>query len=249
MAVYVASARIDENGKAYGGKAGDQNGKEVSSQVWYEHDKGWVLLRCIDLEKRKKIAKCMRDAYVNDFIGYDQHQRDSLYEAVKDKGFDVNTLEKAVETDCSALVRVCVCYAGIDCPNFRTTNEASVLKNTGWFEKITDDKHTKSSDFLLEGDILCTKVQGHTVVVLNDGAKAGEEKESVPEANENEVIVADGSYFLRRGPGKQYSHDGIYVRGGDRLNKVDMGEWTPVEYKNNGVLEVRYLGASGVRKE
>lgn len=249
MAVYVASARIDENGKAYGGKAGDQSGKEVSSQVWYEHDKGWVLLRCIDPGKRKKIAECMRDAYVNEFIGYDQHQRDTLYDAVKDKGFDVNTLEKAVETDCSALVRVCVCYAGIDCPNFRTTNEASVLKNTGWFEKITDDKHTKSSDFLLEGDILCTKVQGHTVVVLNDGAKAGEEKESVPEANENEVIVADGSYFLRRGPGKQYSHDGIYVRGGDRLNKVDMGEWTPVEYKNNGVLEVRYLGASGVRKE
>lgn len=249
MTVYVASARIDENGKAYGGKAGDQSGKEVSSQVWYEHDEGWVLLRCIDPEKRKKIAKCMRDAYVNEFIGYDQHQRDSLYDAVKDKGFDVNTVDKAVETDCSALVRVCVCYAGIDCPNFRTTNEASVLKNTGWFEKITDDKHTKSSDFLLEGDILCTKVQGHTVVVLNDGAKAGEEKESVPEANENEVIVADGSYFLRRGPGKQYSHDGIYVRGGDRLNKVDMGEWTPVEYKNNGVLEVRYLGASGVRKE
>lgn len=249
MAVTVGSARIDENGNAHGGKAGDQNGKEVSSQVWYEHDKGWVLLRCIDPEKRKKIAKCMRDAYVNAFIGYDQYQRDTLYNAVKDKGFDVNTVDKAVECDCSSLVRVCVCYAGIDCPNFRTTNEASVLKNTGWFEKITDDKHTKSSDFLLEGDILCTKVQGHTVVVLNDGAKAGEEKESVPEANENEVIVADGSYFLRRGPGKQYSHDGIYVRGGDRLNKVDMGEWTPVEYKNNGVLEVRYLGASGVRKE
>lgn len=249
MAVYVASARIDENGKAYGGKAGDQSGKEVSSQMWYEHDKGWVLLRCVDPEKRKKIAKCMRDAYVNAYIGYDQYQRDTLYNAVKDKGFDVNTVDKAVECDCSSLVRVCVCYSGIDCPNFRTTNEASVLKNTGWFEKITDDKHTKSSDFLLEGDILCTKVQGHTVVVLNDGAKAGEEKESVPEANENEVIVADGSYFLRRGPGKQYSHDGIYVRGGDRLNKVNMGEWTPVEYKNNGVLEVRYLGASGVRKE
>ena len=39
MAVYVASARIDENGKAYGGKAGDQNGKEVSSQVWYDYEK------------------------------------------------------------------------------------------------------------------------------------------------------------------------------------------------------------------
>lgn len=249
MAVYVASARIDENGNAYGGKAGDQNGKEVSSQVWYEHKKGWVLLRCTDPEKRKKIAKCMRDAYVNAFIGYDQYQRDTLYNAVKYKGFDVNTLEKAVETDCSALVRVCVCFAGVDAPNFNTTTEANVLKNTGWFEKITDDKHTKSSDFLLAGDILCTKTQGHTVVVLNDGAKASEEKETMPEVSENEVIVADGSYFLRRGPGMQYTHDAIYVRGGQRLTKVDIGDWTPVEYKNNGVLEVRYLGASGVRKE
>ena len=263
MAVYVASARIDENGNAYGGKAGDQSGKEVSSQVWYEHDKGWVLLRCIDPEKRKKIAKCMRDAYVNAFIGYDQHQRDSLYDAVKDKGFDVNTLEKAVETDCSALVRVCVCFAGIDCPNFRTTNQASVLVNTGFFKKITDTKYTKSSDYLLEGDILVSSKQGHTVVVLNDGAKAARDPDwtdtpgetptgkdtNVPANDANTVTVADGTYFLRRGPGKEYPHDGIYAVEGEKLEKVDPGTWTPVKYKNkDGEIETRWLGASGVAK-
>lgn len=36
MTVYVASARIDENGKAYGGKAGDQTGKEVSGLLLSE---------------------------------------------------------------------------------------------------------------------------------------------------------------------------------------------------------------------
>ena len=60
MAVYVASARIDENGKAHGGKAGDQTGKEVSSQVWYDYEEkhpgvNWVLLRCKDTDKRKKM--------------------------------------------------------------------------------------------------------------------------------------------------------------------------------------------------
>ena len=30
MAVKLGSARIDENGKAHGGQAGDQTGKEVS---------------------------------------------------------------------------------------------------------------------------------------------------------------------------------------------------------------------------
>lgn len=247
MVVYVASARIDENGEAHGGKAGDQNGKEVSSQVWYEHKKGWVLLRCREPDKRKKIAKCMRDAYVNEYIGYDQYQRDTLYDAVKGNKFDVNTLEKLVETDCSALVRVCVCYAGIDCPNFRTTDQAKVITNTGWFDKYTEDKYVKSPDYLLEGDILVTKTQGHTVVVLNDGAKAKEETADV--SSEDMITVASGSYFLRRGPGKEYTHDGIYVRGGQKLKKVDIGAWTPVQYNNNGTLETRYIGASGVRKE
>lgn len=45
MAVIIGSARIDERGKASGGKAGDQTGKEVSTQNWYKHSKGWVLLR------------------------------------------------------------------------------------------------------------------------------------------------------------------------------------------------------------
>lgn len=261
MAVYVASARIDENGKAYGGKAGDQTGKEVSSQAWYEHSKGWIVLRCKDANKRKKIAKCMRDAYVNEYIGYDQYQRDTLYNAVKDKNFDVNTLEKAVETDCSALVRVCVCFAGIICPNFRTTDQASVLVKTGFFKKITDAKYTKSPDFLLEGDILVTSERGHTVAVLNDGAKAASDPdwtdtpgetppENVPDNNdENIVTVAEGTYFLRRGPGKEYPHDGVYVVEGEKLEKVDPGTWTAVKYKNkDGEIETRWIGASGVAK-
>ncbi len=261
MAVYVASARIDENGNAYGGKAGDQNGKEVSSQVWYEHDKGWVLLRCTDPEKRKLIAKCMRDAYVNAYIGYDQHQRDTLYNAVKDKGFDVNTLEKAVECDCSSLARVCVCFAGINCPNFRTTDQASVLVKTGFFKKITDAKYTKSPDYLLEGDILVTKTQGHTVIVLNDGAKAvtdtGWDWNAViiPDAPgkgtnvpTNTVTVAEGTYFLRRGPGKEYPHDGVYAVEGTKLEKVDAGTWTPVKYiTKDGEIETRWLGAAGIK--
>ena len=40
MAVKVGSARIDENGRAHGGKAGNQTGKELSVQNWYYHSKG-----------------------------------------------------------------------------------------------------------------------------------------------------------------------------------------------------------------
>ena len=45
----------------------------------------------------------------------------------KQYGFDVSKVTKDVETDCSALVRVCVNYAGITIGSFRTTKEASIL--------------------------------------------------------------------------------------------------------------------------
>ena len=62
MAVLIGSARIDENGRAHGGKAGDQTGKEVSTQSWYKHAKGWVVLRAKDPKKAEKIAQAMRAA-------------------------------------------------------------------------------------------------------------------------------------------------------------------------------------------
>ena len=180
MSVKIGSARIDENGKAHGGAAGDQTGKEVSTQSWYAHTKGWVLLRAKSAEARERIARCMQAACDNKHVGYDQYQRDTLYNDAKQYGFDVSKVTKDVETDCSALVRVCVNYAGITVGSFRTTNQASVLMATGAFEKFTDDAHTKKSANLLRGDILVTKTQGHTVVVLSDGSNAAKERAADP---------------------------------------------------------------------
>ena len=175
MSVKVGSARIDENGKAYGGKAGDQTGREVSTQDWYLHAKGWVLLRARDPDVREKIARCMQAACDNPHIGYDQYGRDSLYNEAKQYGFDVSQVTKDVECDCSSLVRVCCAYAGIMVNSFRTPTEASVLMATGQFDKYTDDRHCRKSANLLRGDILVTRTQGHTVIVLSDGSNAGEE--------------------------------------------------------------------------
>lgn len=174
MAVKVGSARIDENGKTHGGKAGDQNGKEVSTQAWYRHKKGWRVLRCNDADKAEKIARAMQAACDNANIGYDQYQRDTLYKLAKDVDFDPARVKTACETDCSALVRVCCAYAGIMVGNFRTTNEAKILLASGAFEEMTGAKYTDQSAYLKRGDILVTRTQGHTVVVLSDGAKAGD---------------------------------------------------------------------------
>ena len=183
MSVYIGSARIDERGKISGGAAGDQTGKEVSYQTWYLHSKGWVVLRAKDPEIRNKIAYAMKAACDNNKIGYDQYNRLGLYEAVKNYGFDPAKCAVLTETDCSALVRVCVCYAsGKSIPNFNTSSELSVLKATGLFDVYTDDAHCKSSSNLLPGDILVTKTKGHTVAVI-----------SVPSTNSDNSSLKRGS--------------------------------------------------------
>ena len=170
--VVVGSARIDERGRISGGKAGDQTGKEVSTQSWYKHKKGWRVLRCKSADKAEKIARAMQAACDNANIGYDQYQRDTLYKLAKDVGFDPALVDAPCETDCSALVRVCLAYAGILVENFRTSNEASVLLRSGEFVELKEGRYTDQSAYLRRGDILVTRTQGHTVVALSNGSKA-----------------------------------------------------------------------------
>lgn len=190
MAVRVGSARHDENGKLRGGKAGDQTGVEVSKQNWYLHKKGWIVIRAKSAEVREKIAKDMEYACANPNIGYDQSQNYTLYNAAKKVGFDCSKVTTKVETDCSRLVRVCLAYAGIDTPVFYTGNQVETLKKTGKFDFLTSDKYCTSSNYLLRGDILVTKVTGHTVVVLNDGSKASKDSS---DDDDGKPVLKNGS--------------------------------------------------------
>ena len=167
--VRIGSARIDERGKISGGAAGDQTGGEVSVQDWYLHKKGWVVLRPMDPAVAERIASAMEKARANAKIGYDQAQRNTLYKAAAAVGFDPSKVTKNVETDCSALVRVCCAYAGIGLKDFNTASEKTVLLGSGAFRQLADVYSTRP-DYLRRGDVLVTK--GHTVVVLSDGAQA-----------------------------------------------------------------------------
>ena len=172
MGVSVGSARSDENKKAYGGKAGDQTGREVSTQAWYLHSKGWRVFRLKNREKAKMIAKGMRAACANAHIGYDQWQRHTLYKAAAAVGFDPGRVTVDCETDCSALVRVLLASVDIKVPeDFRTGNMPKYLLNSGAVVEMTGSKYQSQSTYLGAGDILVTKTNGHTVVVLDDGPK------------------------------------------------------------------------------
>lgn len=240
MAVKIGSARIDENGKAKGGKAGDQTGKEVSTQNWYKQTnikKRWRVFRAKDGEQAIKIAQDMQWACDNKNIGYDQGQRLTLYDEAKKVGFNCSKVSKPCETDCSALVRVCCAYAGINLPNFRTTTEGAVLLASGAFEELKGVKYSDSSDYLKRGDILVTSTQGHTVVVLTDGKKADET------ITTKVVEVTGNSVNVRSVPNTSAKIIGI-VHKGDILpygGEDSENGWHLVEYKNsNGWISGKY---------
>lgn len=227
MAVMVGSAR-----SSFGNTSpGDQNGgKEVSTQAWYLHRKGWYVYRAKDPSVRKKIAEAMEKACANNDIGYSQPTRDMLWNDVKASGYDPSKTTKKVNTDCSALVRVCCAYAGIMLGDFITSNEGAALVKSGKFEKLTADKYCKQADYLMRGDILCTRTKGHTVVVLTDGRKA--EYPAItpaqPDAPSGDTLTVTGATVnLRSGPGTQYGIVGV-ARKGDKLVQANETGWLPV---------------------
>ena len=213
MGVRVGSARSNESGGINGGAAGDQTGKEVSTQAWYLHSKGWIVLRAKDAAAREKIAHNMESICSNDNIGYCQNHRSTLTAAAKPYGYDAAKVASKVEVDCSEAVRNCVMYAGISAGAFNTASEASVLVSTGQFDKLTDDKYCKSSDYLLRGDILVTKTKGHTVVVLDNGPKA-----SGSAAAAKPVPAAPSSVKIDSAKSKDAALAGTYTVTASSLN-------------------------------
>jgi GH24 family phage-related lysozyme (muramidase) len=164
--VLIGSARQDENGRYAGGAAGDQTGKEVSTQEFYKHSKGWYVLRAKSAEVAAKLASAMQAACDNQNIGYDQGQRLDIIIQLRKYG-SLGGITVKTEADCSSLVRACCIEAGFDPGNFTTSDEVAALAGTGYFEPKAS---VASAAQLREGDILVTKTKGHTVIVVYTGS-------------------------------------------------------------------------------
>lgn len=196
--VYFGSARIDENGHASGGVAGDQTGKEVSTQKYYMHEKGWNVLRAKEPQVREAIAQDMEWACKNNNIGYDQGQNQSLYQVAKPLGFNCSLVGTPCETDCARLVRVCVLYAGVQVSDFYTGNELDALLATDAFKQV----YPPMPGGLMRGDILVTKTKGHTVVVLTNGSDVPATKPTTQDEPYKLGWIKDGiNWYYRIGEG------------------------------------------------
>lgn len=177
--VKVGSARIDEHNNAVGGKAGDQTGREVAIEPYYNHRLGWYMLRAKNSDIARKIGLAMVEACLNNNIGYDQSGRYGVIECLKIYG-RLAKINKATEADCSSLVRACCIQAGIQVGDFNTASEVAVLEKTGVFHKaVAVTPNTK----LQVGDILVTRSKGHTVIVTESDSKPETQPKPKPQAD------------------------------------------------------------------
>lgn len=154
--------------------------------------------------------------------------------------YNLSKVNVDVEADCSALVRVCCLYAGIQVGDFNTASELETLRKTGQFEILKDDRHCKGSTYLKRGDILVTRTKGHTVVVLDNGSGVTDTK---AQTSTGAYVVGQvyttqvDDLSVRTGPGtnnpeksyaelssnaQQHAHDNGRLKKGTRVTCKDV---------------------------
>lgn len=187
MPVKIAHAVGDENGKARGGKAGDQTGKEILVTNWYKRTGGWeVYLECTD----KALAKIAADFAVrianDDSFGYDQDQRTTAYKAILAAGGNIEAAADS-ELDCSVLVFIAYKLAGLDIEVGYTGNLEARFLATGLFIAHRESKYLTSGDYATIGGIYLTSGK-HTAIVVSNGIKSNT---PVSDPTENGASEAD----------------------------------------------------------
>ena len=173
----IGHTSIDERGKAKGGSAGDQNGKEVCIRNYYIYRGGWdFVLRCVDSSVADKMALICEAGCNNPNIGYNQNNRNSLYKQFL-TAKSLGGINVKCDTDCSAFMTVCAIAAGINIQygfNAPTTSTMKrVFKNTGKLQCLYEKEYLTSNEYLKRGDIL-VKEGHHTIMILDNGARAYE---------------------------------------------------------------------------
>lgn len=220
MAVKIGHASIDERGKVSGGTAGDQTGREVYTRDWYS--KPWTsVIRPKSPTVAEKIAKAMEQACANNNIGYDQWQRTTLFTQAQACGWNLSKITTPCETDCSALVAVCVNAAGIPVSkDIYTGNEKSALLATGKFEAYTSSDYVGSSAKLKRGDILLAS--SHTAIVLSNGSNAGQSAPASSSGNTHSAKAEAAQSFSKSLAGTYKTTAELNLRTGAGTGKASL---------------------------
>lgn len=252
MTKYIAHASIDERGKASGGSAGDQTGKEVCIRTWY--NKPWShVLRIKDEKIRKQFANNMIDLAKNNKIGYDQNQRNSLLTQASKVNFDFTKIVTACECDCSSAITVAVLgaiykvkgkseyekarntlYAGFNC---RTTSTLrSALTQLSMIDVFKSSTYVAGTSNAVFGDIYL-KEGKHVACYIDNGNKVSISAQNNASANTSvnsvnykvKVNTASG-VNCRAEPSTNGAKITAYANGVELAITKESGNWG---YANN----------------
>ena len=248
----ISNCGHDENGKYTGGKAGDQTGGEYAVINWY--NRPWAcVLRYPDINVGLKIAEISKDAALNDNVGYDQGQRLTYYNCLREVNWDPAKIIIACESDCSASTSANIIAAGnllgiSKLKSISPSNTTSTLRKAlvaAGFELLTDSKYLTSDKYLLPGDILL--YDGHHVAVdLDYGScvKAQPEYTVGWNHDENGWYFADTktTYYkscwqIINGHKYRFNSDGYALTGWQEID----GKWFTLNPGQGTIWSVRYM--------
>lgn len=197
MSVKCAWASIDERGKASGGKAGDQTGKEVKTGDYYNFGQT-VVYRPKTVALGNKIAAAAVAIAKNPNVGYDQGNRTSLWTAADKADWKIADIKTKCETDCSAMIAVECRVAGVKISkDVWTGNLGEALMDTGDFKKL-DKSYCDDPALLRKGDIVLNP-QKHVVTVISNGSKATAKKTTATTTKKSTSNVTKGRVTANSG--------------------------------------------------
>lgn len=112
MVNLFAWASIGENGKAIGGKKGDQTKKEVKVAPYYNFGQTFVI-RFRNTKRGKLAGKAAKLLAQNDNVGYAQDDRVSLYNECERINWDIERINeiRKCNCDCSLLIVCAINFA------------------------------------------------------------------------------------------------------------------------------------------
>lgn len=221
----ISNSGHDERGKYSGGTAGDQTGGEWSRIAWY--NRPWtVVLRHPDPSVRGLIAQLAGEAADNPHIGYDQGERWTFWNHLKEAGYFPSAIQRNCEADCSAGVAAIVKAAGYILglsrlqsvtPDMYTGVERRVLTSAG-FADLTDSKYLTSDQYLLPGDILLYE-NHHTAINLSYGSKSDMKKITA-----ESIVSACGSFYkIQRAGNYRYGDSHSLPPCADHVTSCERG--------------------------
>lgn len=225
MAVdYVVNASSDENGHITGGEPGDQTGREVRVQSWY--NRPWnLMMRLISNPTAAAQAADIAAKLANsNLVGYNQNRRMTLYNRLKAVNFDVDAYIATgvkTEVDCSSFVYTvyaCVLpairYDG-DAPS---TSEMQAAFTSWGFTAYTASIYLDGTAYLADGDILV--YEGHHTVIAYDPGDTPVPPPTPPGEDDviikkKHIVATSGADFFDSSIAGLYTVDtDLYMRNG-----------------------------------